>query len=181
MQTIPLYKSSGFNDSVMSAIGALVIMVSYPLYHAFSKSWFSLVLCVLACGYEIAFVYSGTHENERTVILEEVANNPTLRWLDAKVEKARLSYEEAKARYEDPSQKVYRNGWFRKTALDPRWDELTKAQTERLEVERELKDGSRASWFTNYLKVIYRLGLVVMCMLLVHRLAILYRHGAQKS
>ncbi len=181
LQTIPLYESSGFSDSVLTAIGALVIMISYPLYHAFSKSQFSLVLCFLACGYEIAFVYSGTHENERSVVQETVANNPNLKWLNAKVEKADLAYKEAKSRYDDPTdKKIFQNAWFRKTVVAPLWEDLEKAQTERMAAELELKNGVRASWLTAYLKVVYRLGLVVMCMLLVHRLAGFWRGGVSR-
>ena len=75
-QSVSLYTSSGFSQSKLVAVGAIIMMVGFASLHAMSKSKPALLLCVYMCGYEAYFVVAGTYANEASASLALVESSP---------------------------------------------------------------------------------------------------------
>lgn len=173
LQSLSLYSSSGFIQPELTATGALFMMIGFAAYHASSRSFLSLILCLYAGGYETYFMASGTFQDETVQLKVNIENDQELIFLKDKTEKSKEAYLSLKTRHEDPSTQVYANDWFKKKHLDPAWDLYEKDQKELSTKKHALTqagDREHVAW----LKVLYRLGLVFLCMVLTHRFVFLF-------
>lgn len=167
LQSLDLYKSSGFPQPYFAAAGGIFMIVGFAAYRAVSRTKLALLLCLYAGSYEIYFMASGTVQDEKVISSNFIANDPELIFLGEQAEKSRQSYQVMKVRYEDPSSGVYKNGWFKSKHLDPAWGKNVKDQQEFL-AKKKLLEGKESASHVTWLKIFYRLGLVLLCMVLVH-------------
>lgn len=169
LQSLELYKSSGFSQPELASAGGLLMVIGFAVYRSVTRSKLALLLCLYAGGYETYFMVSGTVQDEKTSQIVGIENSPDLMFLREKADKIRGSYISAKSRYEDPASKVYQNEWFKTKYLDPAWKENEEAQAQFFEKKDLLQEQGKTKSVT-CLKIFYRLGLVLLCMILVHRL-----------
>lgn len=167
LQSLDLYKSTGFSQPGLAAAGAIIMIVGFAAYHAVSRTWLGLILCLYAGGYEAFFMISGTAQNENTSFKISIENDPEVIFLKEKAGKSRENYMALKARYDDPSSTVSSNEWFKKKHLEPAWNLHEKDQGLFLDKKMKLEEQGDLGHVT-WLKVLYRLGLVFLCMVLVH-------------
>lgn len=167
LQSLDLYTSSGFSQPYFAAAGGILMIVGFAAYRAVNKTKLALLLCLYAGSYEIYFMASGTVQDEKVISTNAITNDPELVFLGEKAEKSRQSYQALKARYEDPTSGVYKNGWFKSKHVDPAWDQNTQDQQSFL-AKKKLLEGKDSALHVTWLKIFYRLGLVLLCMVLVH-------------
>ena len=168
-QSVELYRSSGFSEPCLTAAGAILMVLGFAAYHAMSRSWIALFLCLYVGGYEAYFMISGTIQNENSIAKQNLENDPELAFLRDKAEKSKAAYATLKSRFDDPNSEVHNNDWFKKKHLEPTWDLNEKDQNVFIAKRKMLEQADDATHVT-WLKVLYRLGLVFLCMVLVHLL-----------
>ncbi|MBI2603186.1 MAG: hypothetical protein HYW48_09025 [Deltaproteobacteria bacterium] len=173
-QSLGLYDSAGFSQPSLVAVGSILMMIGFSGIYAGSKSKLALLLCLYAGVYETYFVISGTFEDELASRYEAASTNVEMIFLQDKADRTRASYLNAKSRYEDPASRVYKNEWYKKKHLNPAWADNEDANKDLMDKKAELLERAQTNHVT-WLKVMYRLGLVFLCMMLVHRLVATFR------
>jgi len=164
LQSTELYASAGFSNPGLIALGGILMISLFAAFHAVSRSTIAILLCLYAFGYEGYFMVTGTLNDETVVAIE---GDPELQFLKEKAERTRGEYLGVKARYEDPESRVYRNGWYKKKFLTPAWERNEAAQREFIGRRTEIEARSGIDHVA-MLKIFYRLGMVLMVMLVVH-------------
>lgn len=167
-QSLALYESAGFADAIYAAAGGLLMVIGFAAYHALTRSWLALFFCLYAGSYEGYLMVSGTINNELQIQTQALQTNPDLVFLKERAAKSLAHYHELKQRYDNPESKVFKNDWFLKNHVNPAWQESTIAHKELMAKESTLA-GVMQSGHITWLKIFYRLGLVFLCMMLVHR------------
>ncbi len=167
-QSLALYESAGFTNSIYSATGGILMIVGFAAYHSITRSWLALFFCLYAGVYEGYLMISGTIHNESQMQAGVVQNSPELVFLQEKADKEGARYQELKQRYDNPESKVFKNEWFSKNHIDPAWAASSKAHEEFM-AKKEALMASLSTEHVVWLKIFYRLGLVFLCMVLVHR------------
>lgn len=167
-QSLALYESAGFSKTLHSAAGGILMVVGFAAYYSVTKSWLALFFCLYAVSYEGYLMISGTIHNEKKVLLSAVQNSPELSFLSEKASKEHERYLELKKRYNDPESKVFKNEWFLKNHVDSAWKESLSAHNEFVNKKALLVAEGDTEHIT-WLKIFYRLGLVFLCLLFVHR------------
>ena len=110
---------------------------------------------------------SGTVHDEAVSHTMSVEKNIELTFLGEKAEKARATYQAHKARYEDPTSDMHNNSWFKSKYLDPAWT-VNEAAQQGFLAKKSVLESVGTSALITWLKVLYRLGLVFLCMILAH-------------
>lgn len=167
-QSITLYQSTGFKNAIYAATGGLLMVAGFAAYHSITRSWLALLFCLYAGAYEGYLMISGTVHQEKEVLVNAVEANPELIFLNEKAIKEKDRYEEIKQRYDNPDSKVFKSEWFLKKHVNPAWEKNVEAQAELLTKKATLMTEFNNGDIT-WLKICYRLGLVFLCMLFVHR------------
>ena len=167
-QSLPLYESIGFKNSTWTAAGGILMIIGFAAYHSITRSMLALLLCLYASGYETYLMISGTITDENQMKIQIIQTNPDLDILKEKASRSVGHYKELKARYENPESKVFKNEWFLKTHLNPAWEESL-ADNNELLAKKAALGATIGSNHVTWLKISYRLGLVLLCMILVHR------------
>lgn len=167
-QSIDLYSSAGFKDSFWAATGGITMIIGFAAFYAVTRSKLALLLCCYVSSYEAYLMISGTITDEHQIQIQSVQTNPDLEILKEKASKSLVHYHELKARYDNPESKVFKNDWFLKTHLNPAWQESLADHDELMAKEAALGATVGTNHIT-WLKIFYRLGLVFLCMMLVHR------------
>ncbi len=167
-QSLALYESAGFTNAIYSAAGGILMIIGFAAYHSITRSWLALFFCIYAGAYEGYLMISGTMENEHHIQIQSIKIDPDLVFLKEKSTKSLEHYHELKQRYDSPESKVFKNEWFLKNHLNPAWQESLADHGELASKEAALIEMS-GSGHTTWLKIFYRLGLVFLCMILVHR------------
>jgi len=167
-QSLALYESAGFTNPIYSAAGGILMIVGFAAYHSITRSWLALLFCIYAGAYEGYLMVSGTINDENHTQAKGIQNDEELVFLAEKAGKERDRYHELKERYDNPESKVFKNDWFLKNHLNPAWDASLKAH-EQLVAKKTTLMVISATTHVTYLKIFYRLGLVFLCMILVHR------------
>jgi hypothetical protein len=168
-QSMDLYKSSGFSNPEYAAAGGLLMVIGFATFYSIRKSKLALLLCLYAGTYEIYFMASGTVQDEKVVASSKILETPEMVLLKEKADKAQEGYQVLKTRYDDPTSNVHNNSWFKTKQLEPAWDKNEQAQKEFITKRNDLA-GKDNSAHVTWLKIFYRLGLVFLCMVLVHGL-----------
>ncbi len=167
-QSLALYESAGFSRTLYSATGGMLMVVGFAAYYSLTKSWLALFFCLYAVSYEGYLMISGTIHDEKQIVLSSVQNSPELSFLSENASKEHERYLELKKRYDDPESRVFKNEWFLKHHVDPAWKGSLSAHHEFVNKKATLVAEGNAEHIT-WLKILYRLGLVFLCMLFVHR------------
>ena len=181
IQSIPLYQSIGFSDPKWVAFGALLMIAGFSLIHAVTRSKIVLLLCLYASSYEVILIVNGTMKNESVVAQSQIEQNPEVVFLKQQAEHSNQSYQTVKAQYENPSSKVFQNNWYKDKFVDVAWQKYSTDQ--KLLSEKIEKLGSvDSSWDrVGMLKILYRLGLVFLCMISIHHFLKLFSTVKNKS
>lgn len=166
-QSIGLYHSAGFVSTTYAAAGGILMLVGFAACHSIMRSWLALLLCIYAGAYEGYLMISGTIADDKQIHVAAVNDDAELIFLQERMEKEKAHYQELKSRYENPESKVFKNDWFVKTYLNPAWDASTTA-FEAYSAKKSSLMESVSDKHVTWLKILYRLGLVFLCMLLVH-------------
>lgn len=166
-QSLGLYSSAGFANATYAAAGGILMIVGFAAYHSLSRSWLALLCCLYAGAYESYLMVSGTIHDDIQTRVDSVQSNPELVLLQEKVDKEHSHYLELKQRYENPESKVFKNEWYLKTHLNPAWEANVAANRELVEKRATLTAEPVVNHVT-CLKILYRLGLVFLCMMLFH-------------
>lgn len=166
-QSLELYKSAGFTSPDITATGGILMVVGFATLYSITKSWPMFLLCIYAISYEGYFVVSGTIQDEVNQAQIKIDLNPEIIFFKDQLEKARNHYLENKSKYEDSKSKVYHNVWFKNTFLNPSW-ELTKQANQELSSKTKMLSSEKIKRMNSILKIIYRLGLVLLMMSFVH-------------
>jgi hypothetical protein len=145
------------------------VVIGFAAFYSLSRSWLGLALCLYAGGYEVYFVVSGTFQDEQVTQEATVADSPEIFFLKEKTQKAKEEYLALKGRYEDPSSDVHLNSWFKKKHLDPAWALYSRAQAE-LETKKGGLLSASGVQSLAWVKVLYRIGLILLCMVVFHGL-----------
>lgn len=169
MQSVPLYASSGFTNPELCAFGALLMIVGFSLIHAINKSKLALLFCLYASAYEVTLIVKGTVANEITISTDAVSQNPQVIFMKENVVRAQQSYNQSKEKYNDVAGTVYQNSWFKKTQLDPAFEKYSLAQKD-LDTKSQALSSRDNNGTTGFLKIMFRLGLIFLCMISIHNL-----------
>jgi hypothetical protein len=167
-QSLALYQSAGFVSPLYSAAGGILMIVGFAAFHSITRSWIALFFCFYALAYEGYLMVSGTFNDDKQIAAIAVQNDLELIFLQEKADKERTKYHELKQRYDDPESKVFKNDWFSKIHLTPAWEASVQAHEE-FAVKRAALMSATNDIHITWLKIFYRLGLVFLCMMLVHR------------
>jgi hypothetical protein len=167
-QSLALYRSAGFDNAIYAAAGGIFMIVGFAAYHSITRSWLALLFCLYAGAYEAYLMVSGTVKDEQETQFHQANSDVELGFLAEKANKERARYHELKQRYDEPESKVYKNEWFLKHHLNPAWDANSKAHEE-FTVKKAAIISATGTEHVTWLKIFYRLGLVFLCMMLVHR------------
>jgi hypothetical protein len=167
-QSVTLYASANFDNSIIAAVGGLLLVLGATAYFSITKSFLALLLCIYATGYEGYLIISGTMQNENMVHKQAVLTDSELVFLKEKADKEMANYKHQEKRYNDPKSKVFENSWFKKNFLTPAW-EASSAAHEAFIAKKVALTAAFATPHITWLKIFYRLGLVFLCMLFVHR------------
>jgi hypothetical protein len=166
-QSTELYRASGFTQPGLIAAGGIMMIIGFAAYYSLSRSWLALLLCLYVGGYEVYFVVSGTIQDERIIQEDVAAENPELLFLKEKRQKSKEEYIALKDRFDDPSSDVHLNAWFRKKHLEPAWALYSAAQNE-LKAKSTFIGTESAYQSLAWVKVLYRIGLILLCMTIFH-------------
>jgi len=167
-QSLALYESAGFTSSIYSAAGGLLMLVGFAAYYSIARSWLGLFFCIYAGAFEGYLMISGTIHNDNQISAIQIQSTPEVIFLMEKADKERTRYHDLKQRYDNPGSKVFKNDWFLKTHINPAWEANLKAHEELVEKKAVLMTASNVEHII-WLKIFYRLGIVFLCMVLVHR------------
>ena len=169
-QSVSLYESLGFTEPDLSAAGGLLISLSFAAYFGVTRSKIALICCFYSLAYEGFLVVSGTQTNEASLIDKAIIADPTITGLLARISFAKGKYEEANNRFNDPSDKVFKNQWYQSKILQPRLAEYQEA-TENLDLRKAHLRARSGNSGKIHLKIAYRFGLIVCIMVFAHILA----------
>jgi predicted nuclease with TOPRIM domain len=142
------------------------MVVGFAAYRAINPNFLSLFMCLYVGGYEGYFMISGTFHDEKVVKQSQLETNSEVVFLKEKLERVRNEYWELQERYDHEGSDVYKNPWFKKKYLDPSWDRVEQAQKEY--AAQKISPTTPLETQVTWLKVLYRLGIVFLCMILVH-------------
>lgn len=164
-QSLGLYESSGFSNAKLAALGAIVLVVGSAAVHASQRSWKTWLLCLFVMSYEAAFMISGTMQDESVSKISAMESSSAFIHAKAEVERTSADYERYNSRFKDPTDKMFENAWFRGKFVDPSWEKFSEAQAK---LARIKATNSTNFDHIGWLKVMYRLGLVLLGIMLVH-------------
>lgn len=162
IQSIPLYESVGFSDPKLCSLGAILMVVGFATIHSLTRSKVVLLLCLYASVYEVVLITSGTITDDNVQML----NSPELELLKEKSERSEAAYKEAKAKFDDPSSKMFQNAWYSSKFVEPAWESYSADKKAVIDKAAELTSNTKDSM----LKILFRLGLVFLCMISVQNL-----------
>lgn len=169
LQSVDLYKSTFFKNSEIAATGAICMVVAFAAYYSLTKSKFALLLCFYAGSYEGYFMVTATMQDENLMAMQRTEESPEVLLLKEKMEKGKDEYLLVKGRYETLGSKVYKNDWYKKNFLTPA---LKQYEESTQEYVKKKEEGNGRFYLLNVilLKIFYRVGLVLMAMVLIHYL-----------
>ena len=122
-------------------------------------------MCLLIALYEILFVYYGTDSHEKELSKVQLHSLPEMSLKMEELEKLKEEYLLRKSRFNDPSDKVFKNDWFKKKFLDPSWNSYQNAG-ESLTALKNIHQSGSINQGQMWLKLLYRLCAVVFLMIL---------------
>ena len=165
-QTLPLYESLSFPNAEMAASGAITLAVGFAGLSAITRSGLAKLFVAVMICYEALLVFVGTKVNQRDISFEALRANPTYVHAQESYTLTRSDFELKKRRFEDRNSGVYQNQWFKNKHLDPAFVKFT-AASEKLSMLREnLHTKNIDDQLQLWLKILYRLSAVVLCMML---------------
>lgn len=173
IQSLALYRTSGFVSPELCATGGVIMTIVFAAYYGVYKSWFTLMLCLYVGGYEAYFMVTATLNDEIVQVQEKTENVQEMSFLIDKAKKVKEEYQLLKSRYDNPKSKVFHNEWFKKNFMNKLWLEQENANAKMVEKRDSLKSGLGYENIV-LLKIMYRLGLVLMAMILMHQLVSLF-------
>lgn len=165
-QTLPLYHSLNYDLPVSSSIGAVLLAIGFASLRAVVPSWKSKVICFAVCVYELSLIWSGTLSHEQTLVASKVAENPRVQILESQLLRAKDAYDKVNGRYTDPQDKMYQNAWYFKKHVS-----LALVHFQDSEQDFSAHKDVLTSEFSSsagYLKLCYRLLLIIFLMTLTH-------------
>ena len=177
LQSVDLYEASGFSAPGLVALGGIFMMAGFAAFHSTFPSKLALVFCLYAGGYEAYFVISGTVSAEASSKTASEYGRSGVAWMQEQLARHKSDYDRVKARYDDPNSKEHKSGWFKKNYVDPKW-KLYSASQKKLQSTLAAIESQVEFDHAGLLKILYRLGLVVLHMLFVHQS---FRIAAQHS
>lgn len=166
-QSIPLYEAVGFPDPKFCALGAILMIVGFATIYSLTKSKIVLLLCIYASVYEIILIANGTLTHDSIQMQKNLESNIELSWLKEKAQHSEQSYQEIKSKFDDPTSKVFQNAWFKEKYLTPAWEGYSSDKNKVLLKLNQLNAQSKSNK-DSFLKILFRLGLVFLCMVSVH-------------
>lgn len=166
-QSIPLYEAIGFPDPKFCALGALLMIIGFATIHSLTKSKIVLLLCLYASTYEVILIANGTLTHDSIQTQQLLENDTELIWLKAKAQHSEQSYQEIKARFDNPTSNVFQNAWYKQKYLTPAWEQYSLDKNVLLNKLNQLNTDTK-SQNNSVLKILFRLGLVFLCMVSVH-------------
>lgn len=168
-QSTLMYQAIGFQQADLIALGAIALVCGSALLFSTKPSKFALALCLYAGTYEILFIVGSSVDTEQFQVDERVRTHPQMALLSEKSDRLFDNYQLLKKRYSTPGSKVFQNGWYKKVHLDPAWAAYEEASI----AVGKMKDSIAADQGSHHiiwLKVMYRLGLALLSMMLIHRI-----------
>lgn len=96
-------------------------------------------------------------------------NDTELLWLKEKAQHSEQSYQEIKGRFDDPTSNVFQNAWYKQKYLTPAWEAYSVDKNKVLSKLYDLNTNLNINK-DSFLKILFRLGLVFLCMVSVHNL-----------
>ena len=165
-QTLPLYESLSFPNAEMAASGAITLAVGFAGLSAITRSGLAKLFVAVMICYEALLVFVGTKVNQRDISFEALRANPAYVHAQESYTLTRSDFELKKRRFEDRNSGVFKNQWFKNKHLDPAFVKFT-AASEKLSMLREnLHTKNIDDQLQLWLKILYRLSAVVLCMML---------------
>jgi hypothetical protein len=174
LQSVELYSASGFSNAGLVAFGGLVMVVGFAGFHSVYRSKLALLCCLYAGGYEAYFIVSGTFSDEMKSKVADKVVSEKMAWHQEQLDRAKKDYGRVESRYEDPSDKVYQNPWYKKNHVTPAWVAYSRAQQVMEKQQQWIKHEVATFDHTGWLKIFFRMGLVVLFMLMVHQIGSLF-------
>ena len=169
LQSVVLYKASGFAEPELIATGGILMVIGFAAYYSVSRSWLALLLCMYAGAYETYFIASGTIVDEKQTKTEAISSTPEAEWHKEQVARAKSEYERQKERFDNPDSREYQSTWFKKNYVDQAWEKYSVVQEKQSRYLRGIEWGAEFD-HVGCLKIFYRLGLIFLFMLLVHKM-----------
>lgn len=173
-QSVPLYKAVGFSDPKFCALGAIMMIVGFASIYTMTKSKFVLLLCLYASTYEVVLIVNGTIKHDAMQIQNNSENNSQLLWLQEQVTHSEQVYQTAKSQFEDPNSKAFQSTWYKEKYVNPAWEKYSADQNKLFQKHEELNSESKNVRSDSMLKILFRLGLVFLCMVSIHNLLKLF-------
>ncbi|MFK7824513.1 MAG: hypothetical protein AB8G05_10165 [Oligoflexales bacterium] len=178
LQSVELYEASGFANPGLVSFGGILMVVGFAGFHAAYRTKLALLCCIYAGGYEAYFIASGTFSDELNSKVADKAITEKLAWHQERLDRAKMSYDRVNSRYDDPADKMHQNSWYKKKHVDSAWQVYSQAQQSMEKQQKWIQTEVANFDHTGWLKIFFRMGLVILFMLLVHRLGSNLRHAA---
>lgn len=167
MQSVDLYRSSGFDNAEVVALSGLAMVAGFATLYAVRGGLLALLCCLYMAGYETYFIASGTVSDERASKMLVIDRDEKLAWHKDNVAYTKANYQRYSSRYEDPESKVFQKPWYKKDYVDKAWSKYESASNSLGSYQSSLIQQVSFD-HTGWLKILYRLGLVFLCMMLSH-------------
>ena len=166
-QSLEVYRGSEFANPITAAAGGIAMIVGFAAHYASRRTALALMACMYAGSFEAYLMVSGTVHGEATKLASSVA--PELALLQTKASAALQKYQRYQSRHGDQRHEMYQNNWYEKNHVAPALAQSEAAflalEKKRNEISRQQQKQSGPQW----IKILYRLGLVLLCMIFAHR------------
>ena len=172
-QSVILYGSLRFEDPEFYSLIATCCLIGFPLIYAIAKSKIAFLFCYLLLpSYEVYTVCCGTASNEVMIKEERISKNYEVIFLKKSLDEFDQKYQTIKGQYENPSSKIFHNGWYRVNYLEPALKEYSAAHEKFVSKTKELESSFNSFDHVFYLKIFFRIIMYSLLMLFVHYLFI---------
>ena len=165
LQTASLYTALKFEHPALCAWGAIGMGAFFSAAYAIKKNYIAAIMCSILLIYEGLLVVAGTQTQENDLARTQTQLRSDVSFANDAIVKSKREYEHALFQYEDPTNRVFKNAWFKSKHLDPTWQSYAKAQKDYASLVGTANEDGSVFGLQGFLKVIYRLSSLVLLMM----------------
>ena len=166
LQSLQLYEATQLPNVYLCSLLTILLSVGFPIIFSITRSKLAFSLCIYVYVYEVILIVFGTAHYDKSALIAQSEQSEQVLILKDKLEQEKLNYESVKEKYNNPSSSTYHNAWYKEKMLLPSLDKYESIQKQ-IDAQKK-SDQKNDTLSLTILKILFRLGLVALCMLSVH-------------
>ena len=166
LQSLQLYEATQLPNVYLCSILTILLAIGFPIIYSITQSKLALSLCIYVYVYEVILIVFGTAHYDKSALIAQSEQSEQILILKDKLEQEKLNYESIKEKYNNPASQTYHNAWYKEKMLLPSLDKYESLQKQ-IDAQKKV-DQKNDTLSLTILKILFRLGLVALCMLSVH-------------